>query len=143
MDIDGDADLQQALALSMQVSQRTAAAFNAQLVNKGLASHLTQPAVLIVQDHGGQDEPEPPPDTDMLTDDAVPNAHQPSAAATTNLTQQGPQAQQPSAAPNPNIQSNIFAAALAQAMAALPQQQGEYWYRQVQVCLSHSTLIPA
>ena len=62
----------------------------------------------------------------MLTDDAAPNAHQPSAAATNSLAQQGPQAQQPSAAPNPNIPSSIFAAALAQAMAAMPQQQGEY-----------------
>lgn len=131
MDVDGDADLQQALMLSMQVSQCIAAASNAHLVNTGF--HPIS-SILTVQDHGGQDEPAPPPDTEMLTDDAVPNAHQPSTAATNILAQQGPQAQQPSAAAN--IQSNIFAAALAQAMAALPQQQGEYWYCSTIVGLS-------
>lgn len=96
-----------------------------QHVSTWVSCCLAQPAALTVQDHDGQDEPAPPPDTEMLTDDAAPNAHQPSAAANNSLAQQGPQAQQPSAAPNPSIQSNIFAAALAQAMAALPQQQGE------------------
>lgn len=86
---------------------------------------LSQATVLTVQDHEGQNEPAPPPDTEMLTDDAAPNAHQSSAAAPDSLAEQGPQAQQPFAALSTNMQSNIFAAALAQAMAAMPQQQGE------------------
>lgn len=83
--------------------------------------------VLTAQDHEGQSEPAPPLDTDMLTDDAVPHVNQNTVAESNNtpVQQQAPQVQQPPAASNPNIQSSFFAAALAQAMAALPQQQGE------------------
>ena len=41
MEIDGDADLQQALALSMQVSQRIAPAFEAYRVNMGLYQQVS------------------------------------------------------------------------------------------------------
>ena len=92
-----------------------------------LSARFTQ-ASLTVQDHEAQDEPAPPPDTEMLTNDAVPQANQSTGASNDHIQQQAPQAQQPSAAPNPSIQSNFFAAALAQAMAALPQQQGECWH---------------
>ena len=94
-----------------------------------LSAQLTKRA-LTVQDHEAQDEPAPPPDTEMLTNDTVPHANQSTSAANNHLPmqQQASQAQQPSAAPDPSIQSNFFAAALAQAMAALPQQQGECWH---------------
>lgn len=97
---------------------------------------LTQTA-LTLQDHEAQDEPAPPPDTEMLTDDAVPHANQSTSVANDQvlIQQQALQAQQPSAAPNPSIQSNFFADALAQAMAALPQQQGECWHWPASVSL--------
>ena len=75
-----------------------------------------------VQDQVGEDEPAPPPDTIMLTEEEP----QASAAATATVPAQqaASQAQHPPAAPQPIIQSNVFAAALAQAMGALTQQQG-------------------
>ncbi|KAL3133459.1 hypothetical protein ABBQ38_007322 [Trebouxia sp. C0009 RCD-2024] len=94
MDVDGGEDLQQALALSML-------------------------------EHDDQDEPTPPPDINMLTNDTVPPASQTPIAPNnhTPVQQQAPQAQHLPAAPHSGIHSNFFAAALAQAMAALPQQQ--------------------
>lgn len=74
-----------------------------------------------MQDEVGEVEPAPPPDTVMLTDEEP----QANGAATGSLPaqQQATQTQQPPAAPQP-IQSNAFAAAMAQAMSALTQQQG-------------------
>lgn len=124
MDVDGGEDLQQALALSMLVPAcQCSPTCNAQSTTT-LSQHE-----YTVQEHDGQDEPAPPPDIDMLTNDTVPPASQTPIAPNnhTPVQQQAPQAQQLPAAPHLGIQSNFFAAALAQAMAALPQQQGERW----------------
>ena len=129
MEIDEDTDLQQALTLSMQVPKckiqmHTLMIHCACGRNEPISAHLTQ-AALTVQVDEAQDEPAPPPDTEMLTHDPVPHANPSTGAANDHAQQQEPQAQQPSAAPNSSIQSNFFAAALAQAIAALPQQEGE------------------
>ncbi len=77
-----------------------------------------------IQEQYADDEPAPPPDTVMLTD------QQPAAAAPAPalpVQHQPHQAQQPAlpaSAPQAGIQSNVFAAALAQAMGVLSQQQG-------------------
>ena len=89
--------------------------------------HLVPTCGCTVQEHNDQDEPAPPPDTDMLSNDAVPPANQTPIVPSNHMPvqQQASQVQQPPVAPHPGIQSNFFAAALAQAMAALPQQQGK------------------
>ncbi len=71
-----------------------------------------------MQDQYADDEPAPPPDTVMLTE------QQQAAAAMPPAQQQPHQPAAAPAAPQPVIQSNVFAAALAQAMGVLNQQQG-------------------
>lgn len=71
-----------------------------------------------LQDQYADDEPAPPPDTVMLTE------QQQAAAAMPPAQQQPHQPAAAPTAPQPAIQFNVFAAALAQAMGVLNQQQG-------------------
>ncbi|DBA74342.1 hypothetical protein WJX77_011104 [Trebouxia sp. C0004] len=79
---------------------------------------LQQAMALSMQGQYADDEPAPPPDTVMLTE------QQQAAAAVPPAQQQTHQPAAAPSAPQPVIQSNVFAAALAQAMGVLNQQQG-------------------
>ncbi|KAA6425688.1 MAG: hypothetical protein FRX49_04585, partial [Trebouxia sp. A1-2] len=131
MEDEFDEDTLQALALSMQEwdgqggagdqgSDAVQALPDADptLQDMDVDDDLQQAMTLSMQDQYADDEPAPPPDTVMLTE------QQQAAAAMPPAQQQPHQPAAAPTAPQPAIQFNVFAAALAQAMGVLNQQQG-------------------